>query len=912
MAGQTAAAWSPKARPSASNKARKASPDASFNPRQGAAVPEAALRGVASADTLPPTKVLGPSSDIRTLAVVQGGGVMSVIARSFFLLAAVLLPAGVCVQASTGVSSQLPVPTGASVKLTATTPAWTIVSNSSANFVTPRGEVVTAAGELLIYSNATGRLTRRLRSPVPSPFANMGVVMAASGDVVVVNDGTSSVRAFHCGTGVSLWRRDFHPYAVGGIAMDSGRVLVGIVDTLLIGTHVLNAATGEVQSSPAWNSDMDYFPGSAVAICGPWLAIGSPRTKVGAFTGAGVVQVVNPFGASFTLGPPTASNGLQFGTSVAISGTSLYVGCVGKSEVYHYDLRTQAFVGTILPPSPVYTGFGRDLRASGHLLLILSSDGLWLHDRQTGSLNTILWQEAGAIGFKVVEGGSLCGAQVTAPAGGKVFRAVGVAGGRLGGSLVAVTKTAAGGVGGATFSLLTDATLNAAGSALFTARMSGSGVSAGSDAGLWTGVTGMQQLRLREGSLSGTTKAGTPFRPFFSVDNSTYYSLNRSSAGAVGLWGGTGGSAPLVVPGGSVFLQGVGTPLSVAKLHSAGAVLSSAAMASFSLKPGGSVTLGNDSVIARPGLVFSIEAREGSSSGLLNAPHAQLHPRLATAGTRLAFASFLSGRASNTNAAVFTKVIGGSQVAAIQKGEAAPGAFEQFTDGFLSSFTGEAISPAVTVIRGTYKTAAFTAEGIWSFNNATMQKHSVAWARGQVPGFPAGTTWRRLLKTFATTDGTILFLARISGPGITTKNDVGLWRCSLGSNAPTVLVREGQLLPGTHEAVLGTIQQVDVGSDGTWALLASLSRSASSQNQILIGGRTSLDSGFNLLTRKGLGIDGAVNGALQLSLSLPANTTDAAGMGTLGQGRAAESSRVLYQATFKHGTELATTGIWGY
>lgn len=840
---------------------------------------------------------------------------LSVMTASRFflpLLATSLWIVAGTVQGSTGVGSQLALPPGASVEVTATTPTWTIVANNAANFITPRGEVVPGAGELLVYNNATGKLTRRLRSPLPFPYAYMGGVMAASGDIVVVTDGERSVRAFNCATGLSLWRVDFNPYAVGGLAIDADRVLVGMVDSDFVRSNVLSVKTGAILSSSGWSSNMDYCNGSSLAICGQWLAIGSPRTKVNGLIGAGVVFIQNPFGTVTAISFPTQDEGFQFGNSVAISGTSLYVGSVRGNQVYHYDLRTLTYLGAINPPSAIYLGFGNDLRIDGHLLLIRSSDGLWLYDRQTGLLSTILWADAGAIGAKVAQGGSLGGRQVTAPAGGRLFRAVGVAGGRFGGSIAAVTQTNAGGVTGARYLSLADSTMNAAGGVLFAARMGGSGVSSSSDTGLWTGVSGMNQLRLREGSLSDSTKAGTAFRPFFSVDNSKFFSFNRSSTGAVSLWGGTDASVPLILPGASEFFSGETSQLKIGKVNTASAVLASSVLANLGLSRGPKVNAGNDSVIAREGLIFSVEAREGSSSGLVNAPHAQLNPRLATFGNRLAFSSFLSGRPSISNAAVFVKVIGGSQVPAIQKGEVPPGTFGQFPDAVLSNLTGEALSPALTVIRGTYKTAKFSAAGVWAYNNNTGDKYSVAWERGQVPGFPVGTVWRRILKVFSTADGTLLFLAQIRGPGITSNNDVGFWRCGLGSNAPTVLVREGQVLPGSHEAVLGTIQQVDAGSDGSWALLASLSRCSAAQNQILIGGKVTVDSGFNIVTRKGLGIDGAATGAIQLSLALPGNTTDAAGMSNLGQGRAVESSRVLYRAGFKHGSELATTGIWGY
>jgi hypothetical protein len=814
--------------------------------------------------------------------------------------------------ASSGIVSQLPLPTNAYVGRAVVTQSWTLVGSQETSYATSRGEIIPSAGEVLVYSNATGKLVRRLRSPLPFPYAGMGRCIAASGDVVVVSDGEISVRAFNCATGAHLWRADLTAYLIAGLAIDSGRVLVGRQDTNFIRSAVLNAVTGQVMSMHHAFVDGVDFPGRAVAISGPWTAVGSPRSSVVNLANAGSVIVRNTDGFEYALAAPDAADGHQFGESVAFSGTSLYVGCALNKRVYHFDVRTGALVGTVQPPSPSVMGFGQELCASGHLLLISSADGAWLHDRQTGGVSALFAETKSTTG-PVTRGGSLCGSFAAAPAGNQMFRAVGVAGGRLNERVIALTKTAAGGLTGPKFTSFLDATVNTVGSSFVCAKIAGSGVNVANDAGVWAGAGGMTSLMVREGTLIGNVKAGTPFRPFHSVDGSTHYSFVRSSTGAVGLWKQVGGTlTPFLMPGGSLLIAGEPVTPKIAKVHGAGAVQNTAAIANLSLKAGGTINLKNDSIIARQGLVAASDAREGEASGLSGALHGQISPRVAATSSRMVFSSFLTGRPTNSNAAVFNKVISGSKVAVMEKGQSPIGTNGQFPDAMVSSFIGEAVSAGVTVMRGTYKTAAFTADGIWSYNHGTTASHSVAWARGQVPFLATGVTWKRFVKTFATTDGTILFLAQITGPGVTTANDVGFWRCNLGSNAPVLLVREGQVLPGSGGAILSVIQQVDAGADGSWTLLAGLGRSPASQNQILLGGNISVDSQFAVVARKGTYVDRSQGPSLLLGFGLPTNNTDAAGMGTTGQGRLVEAGAILHRAIFKDGTELVVSGIWGY
>ena len=815
--------------------------------------------------------------------------------------------------ASSGVVSTWPLPSNATVGQTAVTPSWTLVASPSTTLTSSKGEQIPGAGEVLVYSNATGKLVRRVRSPLPFPHANLGRKLAASGDIMVVTDGEYSVRAIHCVTGASLWRYDRPGRYLNGLAIDSGKVVVGLKDTNYMSVDILNATTGALSSQIGYFLGTDDFPGDAVAAGGGWVVVGSPRSTVGGITGAGFVSVEKPgfAGASYSVAAPDASSSMFFGKAVAISGTSLYVGCSQKNRVYHYDLRTGGFIGAIDPPSPAVFAFGQELSASGHLLLISSVDGPWLYDRQTGSLIRFFLETIATQGY-VLRDTSICGQYAVGPAGTKLFRAVRVGGGRLGGNVVVAKGAAAGGVTGAKFASLAEATISSMGSGLVAARISGGGATTATDTGIWSGSNGMTSLMLREGAQSGSFRVASAFRPFLSQDDTIAYSFTRSSSGAVGLWRQNAATmTAALLPGGVISLTG-GETATVSKLHTASIAQTGSFAASLALKNRGTVNAANDSIIARPGLIYTTDAREGQDSGLMGITHGQLAPRIATTSTCLAFSSFLNGALPTVNAAVFTRQFSFTKLLAMQKGDPAVGVTSQFSDAKVHSFIGESISNGVIVMRGTYKTATLTGEAIWTYNPNTAARHSVAWTRGQVSYFPSGTTWKRFLKVFATDDGATYFLAQISGKLVSPANDMGLWRCNLGSNAPVLILREGATLPSEHGAVVSAIQNLDVSTDGTWALLASLSRSPSAHNQVLLGGKQTTDIGYNVVARKGIAIDRTTGPSTLLGLALPTTTTNAAGMGSIGQSQLADNGKVLHRATFKEATEVVSSGIWGY
>lgn len=803
--------------------------------------------------------------------------------------------------ASSGVVTEIKRPTGTSVERTVVTESWTLA---------------TSAGEVLVYSNATGKLVRRLRPPhaAGSIFATY---IAASGDFVVVSDTHWSLCAFNCATGKHLWNAEMpYNWTVKSLATDGSRVAAGEPSGMSPQSPVpaegmvaiFHSGTGQwlAADRTTWGQTAAVY-GEAVALSGPWMAVGAYGYDAPGYSNNGMVVVKHTNGTENYLFAPDLQSGDGFGRSVAISGNTLYVGTLTRGRVYLFDLRTLAFISAVDKPSPAIAGFGHELTASGHLLAINSADGSWLYDRQSGVLTSIF---AGVASGPVKRGMGLCGNFAAAPAGGRLFRASNV-GSSLGGSDVTKVGSVVAGAGVVKMAGFGDASLSGTGMAAFAARLTGTAVNTANDSTLWQGAAGSNGLLLREGTLYGSSKAGTPFSPSFSDDGNTTFAMTRSSTGAVSLWRYNGASTGAVlIPGGSVLLPGniTTTP---SKIHCAGPVQTSSAVANVSLKPGNGVYADNDSLIFRPSLISLVEAREGSASGLAGALFAQLHPRLAAAGIRLAFSSFLMGRLPQENAAVFTRTLAGANIAAMEKGDSPVGVNGQFPDAVVSGFLGEAVSAGATLFRCTYKTATFSAEALMSYNHGTSADHSIAWVRGQVPGQAAGVTWKRFLKVFAAENGDAFFLAQIGGPGITTANDLGFWHCALGSNAPKLLLREGSAVPGAGGALISTIQKVDASRDGTWTLLASLSRSPVGRNQILIGGNTASDLGFEVIARKGIAVDRPTPSVL-LGLGLPSNNTNAAGMAAAGNGRFANDGKVLHRTSYKEGMALTISGIWGY
>lgn len=243
-------------------------------------------------------------------------------------------------------------------------------------------------GQAFVFDTATGSLIRTFNNPTPTPVAQMGLSVAATGN-----------------------------FAIAGAPFDSpsGQFAVGRA-------FVQNTSTGVITTIPNPVPAVDETFGHAVAADGNLIAVSAPRDDTGAtnsgsvyiYNTAGVLQrtISNPtpfpgdlFGFSLsmsgdllavggagevslfqvstgtrlrTITNPTFLNGDLFGNSVSLSGNRLAVGAVGRSfgsgavgAVYVFDTGNGNLLRTVSAPSPVVgEEFGSSVSLHGNLLAV--------------------------------------------------------------------------------------------------------------------------------------------------------------------------------------------------------------------------------------------------------------------------------------------------------------------------------------------------------------------------------------------------------------------------------------------------------------------------------------------------------------------------------------------------------------
>lgn len=845
------------------------------------------------------------------------------------LLSCAVLPA------STGEFSELKLPADVSGNAVKVTETYTLVRNAGASY---GGK--SAVGEVLVFSNSSGKLLRRLRSKNPYPTSHFGRLVTAQGHVAYVTEGSSFVHAIDLTSGKLLWTTTTESgpgsalpgksVQIGSLAVEGDRLYLGLPEAWLLDypalnffayegmTMALNVRNGNFISHTNTSTDQEGMAqyGQAIAVGGGYFAVGAPGyddEKSGApISNQGMVVVSHQSGWRGRLLSPAPSAQQAFGQSVAISGFSLYVGSSNGNAVRHYDLRNLGLIETINAPGGS-AQFGAQLSASGHLLLIGDNNGAWLYDRLAKTLVRI-FEDSKTLAGPVKTGFSLCGPLAAGPASGRVFRCRDVGGGRFAGTQVmAATGGAAPNAGAGKFAAFGEMAITDTGVMAHASRLKGG--TAANDSGLWSTLGGAHELVLREGDMMGSKRMGTPFRPFFATGGHGRF-LVRQSTGALAVCMDDGASvSPVLLEGGVVGMPGQVTAPFVSRIREAAATMGNSTLINFTLRTGAGIHAGNDSVIARPALISTVEAREGAASGVSGLTYGQISPRLASTTTRHACAAALLEQPAAVNAAVFSKAPGMSPPLVLaQKGGAAHHLANHFTEPKFSSFVGEAVSAGGTVYRAKFTSGKITREGLWIHNHmdGDVLPHTapVAWVDGQAVGMAAGVKYRRFLRTFITTGGEVVFMAQVKGPGITAGNDVGVWRRLSAGGQIIPLIREGDAVPCADGAVIGTIQRLEVADGGRWMLLASLARCPAGRNQVLFVGNVAGHVVPEILQRKGDVVDRSAPSRL-LSLGMSTNNSDAAGMGSKGGARLAGASHVLYSARFSNGTELVRSTVFG-
>jgi hypothetical protein len=209
--------------------------------------------------------------------------------------------------------------------------------------------------------------------------------------------------------------------------------------------------------------------------------------------------------------------------------------------------------------------------------------------------------------------------------------------------------------------------------------------------------------------------------------------------------------------------------------------------------------------------------------------------RLGYREDKVAFVAGIQSAAA-TNQGVFrVSSLGATNALVARKGSTVPGA----PGAVFSSFIGATETGGNEALF----LATITGPGITPMNNVGLwYEHlgsvaPVARTGTPVPGFN-GLVWGRFLKYWpiANFGGQVMVLANLRGPGVTTANDLGLFMLQEGGTWLKI-VREGDPVPGCSSGVIGTIQTV-IGSPPNYAIWATLSGVPASANQVLLTGRT--------------------------------------------------------------------------
>lgn len=365
--------------------------------------------------------------------------------------------------------------------------------------------------------------------------------------------------------------------------------------------------------------------------------------------------------------------------------------------------------------------------------------------------------------------------------------------------------------------------LNASGQVAFTASLSGVGVDSSNAIGNWSEGSGTLSLVVREGDSAPGTLGVVVFDKVFGPelnsagDVNFYANLAGSGIGDTnrnGYWSGNNSTLDLAVRQGD---QAADFPLGVNYRYLSGYRQNPAGQATFFARVvGNGISDANDHGIWLDSSgTFELIAREGdqapgtssgvSFGGLSIVSGESLgsssldFPLINSAGQVLFRAKLTGNGTSAINDSGYWLGNADSVELVARKGEQAPGT--------LSGVRFSGLSPPKLTSMGKIGFRARVVgngvdssndEGIWSNRSGSLSL--VVREGDQVPGAPSGVKFGIFHFYIESNDaGQIAFKSTLTGAGVDTSNDSGLW--SEGSGTLKLVAREGDQAPGTPSGV---------------------------------------------------------------------------------------------------------------
>ena len=302
---------------------------------------------------------------------------------------------------------------------------------------------------------------------------------------------------------------------------------------------------------------------------------------------------------------------------------------------------------------------------------------------------------------------------------------------------------AVGTAAGVEFATLIDPTMNNSGQSAFRATLSGAGVTAANDEGVWSQKLGLLGLIARAGNAAPGTPAGVNFDRF----TAGYPSINDA---------------------GNVSFRGI--------------------------LAGAGVTTANDSGLwVERGGAVALVAREGNQAAGLEAGTnygSFSEPVLNSAG-QTAFVASLVGGLNAKNVAFFAETANTPAVV-VRKGDAAPGGpassvFANFTSPLFNASNDFAFNATISGPN----VLTSNNDGVWSKLDGILKP--IALEGSAAPGAAAGVLFSSFSELAMNANGQIAFLGTLTGAGVTAANDGGIWATTAAGEL-RLIAREGSPL----------------------------------------------------------------------------------------------------------------------
>lgn len=811
---------------------------------------------------------------------------------------------------------------------------------------------VNDSGEVLIFRNSDGALVRRIPSPAPTFSASFGQSLALHGSTVFVGApgesaigaaNAGNVYAFNAATGVKLWAfAGSAGQRVGGaLAVSGDRLLVGAPagsvsgNASLSGSAVfLDRSSGVKTAQFNLNGPVanDRF-GAAVAISGSLAAIGAPGRDTDGRTDNGVVLLLDAANSSSSvvalLKSPANQSFIDFGASVAITRETVLIGSPAFNGFYDDIGRVDAFTtsGTFLREfeNPHFESLyrrqqGRALAASGWLAtcgikMLSNTDGMAVLQDIRGSL---IYAElaphtddqAQNFGCSVamddqtiVIGDDAQPVSASPLTTGAVWVLRQPRQPMQDGALIAKSGDAAPGLFNIQYTGFSDVctTESLSSTVMFRASLKGQGVTTSSNSAVFNNWTGsLQELLLRK----GTTPLGSVSafgKPYFSSGTTIRPMLPATIAGKAHVLRDTGSTLETDVRTGATPANAAwGGAISAIKASTTGTDAATTLLVYTAKADVNGATTANDSRIAYFNSADGAHKdviREGDTSPDMTRKYVQFLPRIAAAKDHFVTACTLSGDTSG-NAALVLKKTATTPVIIAQKGQTVAGLSVP-----LSSFVGEGVNRDGSVV---YR--ALLAGGteclLLKLNNGGTAR--VALKGDLAPGAGAGVTFTSFPRFFIGPNNTVLFTARLTGTGVNSTNDVGVW---LKTNSAThLLMREGGHARDCGSALISSISSVELGTvSGAYAITATLSGPAGQNQAAFFGDATATTPALlvpQLNLRKGAWIE--KSGGQQITgIAMGTHHVEPSGSGSTGRARLVNSTSALMTVKYSDNiTEL--------